>query len=565
MRRQWSIRGVAQFVTVAFANEATEDELARATSVDAARWFADPTTRAALVRMDREALSGAPPSSGSVEEIRDGVVARVETAFDRRVLIAFREEKPRFVALEQMEQAPAAIPESKTEEKKGFFSLKVIDEVGDPVDGVELAFTIGGQRKTVKTNGDGVARIDDTTESFASVSPASVAALQDKMAPRWEEPRDKQIDPGPDVHVVVLRDTFDAISLESEIPAKLVLVPPSEVKCVRLIGMHFDLDKSFLLPSAMNGVRRLKEIYDETPGGSVLVVGHTDTSGGAAHNDTLSVERADAVAAFLKDDVDAWKAWFGKDKPDSKRWSFREIQFMLSVLPEDPADGPKFHQGPITGWNDANTQAAVRRFQAFSNEKKGTSLDVDGIAGPATRPEIIRAYMSLDATTLPEGTTLETHGCGEHHPDVETGDGVQSEQNRRVEMFVFRKQIKPPAPGKNSGEGDPTYGKWREQVDETIDFGTGTPPENDLGILFMELFDKDGENHLVGKSYKLIPDGDDDHLQTFSGTIGDDGRLRHENVHAADYTLSIDGVAETAVALVLDRTDTQPQIRFLKV
>lgn len=62
--------------------------------------------------------------------------------------------------------------------------------------------------------------------------------------------------------------------------------------------MFFDTDKCFLLPTAMPTVQKLKQLYDDYPGSTVLVVGHTDASGGAAYNDLLSLERAESVIAF---------------------------------------------------------------------------------------------------------------------------------------------------------------------------------------------------------------------------------------------------------------------------
>jgi outer membrane protein OmpA-like peptidoglycan-associated protein len=447
--------------------------------------------------------------------------------------------------------------------KMTWYELKVLDEVGDPVDGIDISFSIGGEKRKVTTNGAGIARVDDVTSSFGSAQLVSVAAVRKKMEPKWKEARERNIEAGEDVFVRVLRKgvDVDSASLESETPAKLVIVPPSDVRRVRLVGMHFDTDKSFLLPTAMHGIRRIKTMYDRAPGGSVLVVGHTDTQGSSDHNMTLSVERADAIGAYLTDDVDAWMAWFGQGKPASKRWGTREIQHMLTALPEDPADGPKFYGKKPNGAKDSTHLEAVKRFQQWSNDKKGTSLAVDGDAGPATRPEIVKAYMALDGTTLPDDAKLVTHGCGEGHPEVKTGDGVANDQNRRVELFVFEGPIDPPPPGKTSQPSDPQYDEWKKKLVETVDVSGDTPGEDDLGILFMEIFDKAGVKPLAGKSYQIVPS--DPENKTFTGTVGEDGRLRHEGVHPDDYVLSVDGMEETTAALVLDKTSADPQVRFL--
>ncbi|TMQ02812.1 MAG: hypothetical protein E6J91_49910, partial [Deltaproteobacteria bacterium] len=67
----------------------------------------------------------------------------------------------------------------------------------------------------------------------------------------------------------------------------------------RLIGGHFDTDKTFVLPSAMSGIRLLVRFYTEHSGSNVVISGHADTVGDAQYNLCLSDERAAAMAAFL--------------------------------------------------------------------------------------------------------------------------------------------------------------------------------------------------------------------------------------------------------------------------
>jgi outer membrane protein OmpA-like peptidoglycan-associated protein len=221
---------------------------------------------------------------------------------------------------------------------------------------------------------------------------------------------------------------------------------------VRVIGMHFDTNKSFLLDTAMRGIRKVVEVYRNEPNGKLLIVGHTDTTGDEAYNLDLSVERAEAMKAYLKDDVPAWEAWFGEGKPSQKRWGSREIDAMISTLPCGPTVGD---------------------FQQWSNDTRGTELAVDGIAGPKTRKALIEAYMAIDGTTLPSAIDAEIHGCGEFFPRDDTGDGVEDPDNRRVEMFCFHRAITPPVPGKKATKGEPEYAEWQKQVTREIDVEAG--------------------------------------------------------------------------------------------
>jgi hypothetical protein len=205
------------------------------------------------------------------------------------------------------------------------------------------------------------------------------------------------------------------------------------VNRVRLVGMFFDLNKCFLLPSAMHGIRKIKAQYDEHPDANLLVVGHTDTSGKNDYNLALSLERANAVAAYSTDDVSAWAAYFETNKPAEKRWGLLEVQHMLTALPE--GESPYYPSTP-TGIDDSVSKAAVK---AFREDTGG--LAIDGIADAKTRKALIEAYMGLDGTTLPDGTSLTTHGCGENFPAEQEGDGVRAPENRCPTGRGYRRKI----------------------------------------------------------------------------------------------------------------------------
>ncbi|MDB5105358.1 MAG: OmpA family protein [Fibrobacteres bacterium] len=298
---------------------------------------------------------------------------------------------------------------------------------------------------------------------------------------------------------------------------------------VRLYGMFFDLNKSFLLPSAMEGIRGVKSQYDAHPGSNLLIIGHTDTSGQDAYNLTLSLERADAMAAYLTDKREAWEAFFGEAKPEEKRWGTREIQLMLSVLPEG---GNPFFTGEAAGANDGETQAAVKAFQ----QAKG--LKVDGIAGPATRKALIADYMAMDGTTLPPDLTPTTHGCGENFPAVETEDGKRSPDDRRVEILFFDGDIVPAPPGKTSKKGSTQYPAWLAGVSETLDFdaGGGALAPRSLHISVIAVTENN-LTPLADTPYKLrLNDG-----KTFSKVTDANGLVEQDEVRPGDHELEIAG------------------------
>ncbi len=64
-------------------------------------------------------------------------------------------------------------------------------------------------------------------------------------------------------------------------------------------GINFDVDKATLRPESMGTLNQIKAILTANPDLKFEIDGHTDNSGAAAHNLTLSQQRADAVKVQL--------------------------------------------------------------------------------------------------------------------------------------------------------------------------------------------------------------------------------------------------------------------------
>jgi outer membrane protein OmpA-like peptidoglycan-associated protein len=86
-------------------------------------------------------------------------------------------------------------------------------------------------------------------------------------------------------------------------------------------GINFDIDKATIKPESMGTLNMIVGILRDNPDLKFEVDGHTDNSGGAAHNTTLSQQRADAVKAqLISMGVDAGRLstkGFGDTKPIS--------------------------------------------------------------------------------------------------------------------------------------------------------------------------------------------------------------------------------------------------------
>ena len=376
---------------------------------------------------------------------------RVRTCIERGRIVLLRlprETRPVATRAPPLPFLSAPSPARPVRPDKIFrYPVTVIDDMGRPVDGVGLKFDLAGTPRMTVTNGAGDGTTEWVDDTQGDVRVLDLASVRKKLKPRWREARSSSL--SGDLRQRVDRDA-EAVSVRSGVRTTIVLARPAIVR-TRLIGAFFDTSKSFLLPSAIGGIRGMRRQYEEHPLATVLVVGHTDTTGAPDYNETLSLERAEAVAAFLKNDVAVWEAWFGEDKAADKRWGPREVQLMLSVLPER-ADDP-FWAGTASGRDDARMEKAVKGFQQFSNDTRGTSLEVDGKAGPKTRHEIVQAYMQLQGTTVPDGTEVVTHGCGENFPAEPTPDGTADPDNRRVEIFLFDGPIDPPPVGEDLETG----------------------------------------------------------------------------------------------------------------
>ncbi|MGZ6143952.1 MAG: carboxypeptidase regulatory-like domain-containing protein, partial [Myxococcales bacterium] len=242
----------------------------------------------------------------------------------------------------------------------------------------------------------------------------------------------------------------DGVAIPTGTPA--VVETPAAVHRARLSGIHFETAKTFLLPTAMNGIRQLRSLYDSFGADlSVLCSGHTDTVGAADYNRGLSEERADSVARFLQDDVEGWMKWYG-GQPHSDKWGMREDQFMLATV-KDPSGAP-YYQDRVDGQGGTNTRNAIKHFQSDNG------VSATGTADGDTRRALVKAYMSLEGTTLPAAAKLSSHGCGLTHLEVPTGPNTAEERNRRVEIYLFEGEVAPAPQTPCPAGGCAEYPQW---------------------------------------------------------------------------------------------------------
>jgi len=229
--------------------------------------------------------------------------------------------------------------------------------------------------------------------------------------------------------------------------------------------MLFDANKCFLLPQGLPGIKTIIAMHKEEPKAEVLIVGHAGGDEDLAGAD-IAFDRAQILGAYLKSKPTIWLNWFGPEKSPRSRWGTREIQLMLSVLPEG---GTPLYEGYASGITDEKTTAAIKGFQEYMNKEKGASLPTDGKADFETRKALVETYMAIEDTTFEDDVTPIAHGCEGHFEDTATETGVEAD-DRRLEVFFFKKALDPRPEAAISAEGATDYPKWLSKVVETKDF-----------------------------------------------------------------------------------------------
>lgn len=228
------------------------------------------------------------------------------------------------------------------------------------------------------------------------------------------------------------------------------------IACWRIEDLRFDFDSSFVRPEAAAEMTDLAALHQAHPGAPLSIFGHADPTGDDDYNKTLSGRRARAIYALLIRDVDAWEKLYS-NKLGGDDWGVRPIQMMVRTVGFDP--------GIIDGKLGGYTKSAIQAYQASKGD-----LEVDGVAGPATRKALFADYMDaicqdgsgqpfeLDATddflahASDSDLRGDLQGCGEFNPvmrfsrdedeayskpENKVERDAENLPNRRVLVFFF--------------------------------------------------------------------------------------------------------------------------------
>ena len=232
------------------------------------------------------------------------------------------------------------------------------------------------------------------------------------------------------------------------------------IACWRVNHVLFGFDSSFVVPEIREELKDLAALVRANPESPASVFGHADPVGDDDFNKPLSGRRAQAIFGLLTRNVDLWEE-LHRDSHGADDWGLKSIQVILKHLVS--ASGDPFYAGAIDGINGSGTKDGVRGFQ------RENGLGVDGVAGPATRKLLFRAYMDsiclgpddsfvmLPEAFLGKGQDAAgkgaMQGCSEFNPVVvfsqkttsdfaretdKTERNAKNAPNRRVMVFLFR-------------------------------------------------------------------------------------------------------------------------------
>lgn len=372
------------------------------------------------------------------------------------------------------------------------FSVLLVDEVGEPLQDVAVTFTIGGTSVARTTDAEGRVQVLAGSSEKASLGFDDETALRDLLVERWTEVRDRPLVPTDpeqgDLAVRLDPQPLPTVDCEAGQLQRVVFQPG--VIHAQVWGMWFDTSKCFLLPTALDGIRFLVDLYKTADPSDLLVVGHTDTAGNPSYNDPLSLERAKAVVAYLTDQVTDWLAWYGSGKPAEKRWGEPEDTMMIVAVARATGGVIPPDQTPLAWYRESRNL-----------------LPVDAKADGALRESLVTEYMDIDNTSLPTGIRVSSHGCGENYPAQPTGDDEHCLPNRRVDMFFFSHNYPGEAPPSSilpapDSPSSPEYPEWLRRANPSLTFG------EDLRIYRVQLHDELRQYTKNCPYQLLLPSGD---------------------------------------------------------
>ena len=178
----------------------------------------DPWEAARLVE---EGLLGETPSPAWAVELDTAEFVAEFARGPTSRWVLFRRDRPTVARQLDIEETVTDLhdfgdepPASEKKKKKKTFELRLVDEMGEAGDGIDVELTVDNAKRPLTTDADGVAKVDDAELSNANARIKDIAQLRDALRPRWETIRDGDwLDEKPHHSYIDCSDSLPVIAL----------------------------------------------------------------------------------------------------------------------------------------------------------------------------------------------------------------------------------------------------------------------------------------------------------------------------------------------------------------
>ena len=200
----------------------------------------------------------------------DELARRLSVELERGRLVAeFVSESPLQIFEEAPEVPLPPLPPPRREGPDTFYEVRFVDEIGQAVAGVGVAFEAPGDVRDVTSNAGGVALIEGVTSFSASVAVSDLDALEQQLDPRWRTVRPGRFPKESNQTAVVLDGSpIGPIPLRAAVPNTVVIQP--------VVG-----DLLLELADKRGRIRHKKRPYKIS--GPIELSGETDERGLVSH------------------------------------------------------------------------------------------------------------------------------------------------------------------------------------------------------------------------------------------------------------------------------------------
>lgn len=228
------------------------------------------------------------------------------------------------------------------------------------------------------------------------------------------------------------------------------------VRRLRLLGNLFDSNKCFLLPDALEGLKKVVLYHSVRPFDQVVILSHV----APGKPQSLALDRARMVAGFVTNQWKDWLPWFRPGRKEGDGWGVREAQLILGHL--------GYYQGQAAGMMDIQTRDALLEFKRKVNQEGLIQIPVTGHIDGGTRQVLLWKYCREEGTAFWKGMKPVALGSSHNRDPFPMRDG-QEVDAERLEILLFQRTYYPRPSGDLLAWDDNAYHTWMQNVVESGD------------------------------------------------------------------------------------------------